>query len=62
MDKVDKVIDKALEPYKPLAAEGVKEDLCPTCPDKRCERTGKHCHTYDLVVKIVAWNMTSKNN
>jgi hypothetical protein len=61
MDKADIIINAALEPYKPIAADKVKERLCARCPDRRCER-GERCNTYEILVKASAWSLASGRN
>jgi len=61
MDKADIIIETALERYKPIATERVKEQVCSHCPDRRCER-GERCKTYNRFVQAVAWALASQAN
>jgi hypothetical protein len=61
LDKAERVIQKALEGYKPLAERKVKEELCADCRDRRCEK-GKPCKQYHRSVEAEAWDMVSHEN
>jgi hypothetical protein len=60
MNKIDKVIEKALEKYKPAAEDKVKQKLCASCTDKECE-AGILCYAYALLVKIVSCSLASSS-
>jgi hypothetical protein len=59
--KANKVIDIALEKYKPAAVAKVQEEVCASCTDKRCEK-GLPCHYFALSVKAEAWGMVPAEN
>ena len=61
IDKATIVIDKALERYRPLAAQKVQEELCAECRDRRCEK-GTYCKAYHRLVEATAWGMVSHEN
>ena len=60
MDKSELIIDKALQPFKPAAAREVAEELCSTCRNRTCEKTGQ-CHSFHLLVNAKAWDMASND-
>jgi hypothetical protein len=61
MDKIEIIIQAALERYRPIAAQKVEEELCALCRDRRCEK-GAYCNAYHLLLDAKAWEMVSAEN